>query len=154
MHEYFPAAGFRTKNSLCVGLLTDSGYRNQWTRIIRRDGKPVKPAPRRIPDAESVFRFACRGTQQGRFFRSADLRRNPLEQEDGEQNAQIIVLPDISSWKKQGEATLDERDGVATISTKNSDDGVIIPFAARPPSCTQCVWSIVRLSRWQLRFGM
>ena len=51
LHEYFPAAGYRTKNGLCVGFLTDSGFRNQWTRLIRRDGRPVKPAPRRIPDA-------------------------------------------------------------------------------------------------------
>src|SRR5260370_2798391 len=50
-HEYFPAAGFRMNNGLCVGLLTDSGYRNQWTRIVRRDGKPVQTAPARIPDA-------------------------------------------------------------------------------------------------------
>ena len=28
-HEYFPAAGFRMQNGLCIGLLTDSGYRNQ-----------------------------------------------------------------------------------------------------------------------------
>src|SRR5208282_4526798 len=53
-----------------------------------------------------------------------------LDQMDGEQNAQTILLPDISSWKQQGEVTLEERDGVATISTGSFDDGVIIPFAA------------------------
>ena len=42
----------------------------------------------------------------------------------------LIVLPDISSWKKHGEAALDERDGVAIISAKSSEDGVMIPFAA------------------------
>jgi len=50
LHEYFPAAGFRTLSGVTVGLLTDSGYRNQWSRIIRRDGTPVKPAPVSIPD--------------------------------------------------------------------------------------------------------
>jgi hypothetical protein len=50
LHEYFPAAGFRTHSGVTVGLLTDSGFRNQWSRIIRRDGTPVKPAPTRIPD--------------------------------------------------------------------------------------------------------
>src|SRR5438477_244392 len=44
LHEYFPAAGFRTQAGVTVGLLTDAGYRNHWSRIIRRDGKPVKPA--------------------------------------------------------------------------------------------------------------
>src|ERR1035441_8356197 len=34
LHEYFPAAGFQTRSGVTVGLLTDSGYRNQWSRII------------------------------------------------------------------------------------------------------------------------
>jgi hypothetical protein len=129
LHEYFPAAGFRTKTNLCVGLLTDSGYRNQWTRIIRRDGRPVKPAPRRIPDANlySVSRAGERS--KGDFFIQQTFGEI-LSEKDGEQNAQIIALPGISGWKKQGEATLDERDGMATILTKSSGDGVIIPFAA------------------------
>ena len=48
LHEYFPAAGFRSDDNVTVGLLTDSGYRNGWNRVIRRDGKPVKPAPHQL----------------------------------------------------------------------------------------------------------
>jgi len=55
LHEYFPAAGFRTQDGLTVGLLTDAGFRNQWSRIIRRDGTPVKPAPTSIPDLNLYF---------------------------------------------------------------------------------------------------
>jgi len=55
LHEYFPAAGFRTPSGVTVGLLTDAGYRNRWSRIIRRDGTPVKPAPASIPDLNSIF---------------------------------------------------------------------------------------------------
>src|SRR5271166_3036254 len=55
LHEYFPAAGFRTVDGVTVGLLTDSGHRNQWSRIIRRDGTPVKPAPASIPDLNLYF---------------------------------------------------------------------------------------------------
>src|SRR5450755_1493706 len=128
LHEYFPAAGFRTKNGLCVGLLTDSGHRNQWTRIIRRDGRPVKPAPRRIPDANLYSGSRAEKHSQGDFFVQQTFGE-VLEQVAGEQNAQSIVLPDISSWKKHGEAALDERDGVAIISAKSSEDGVMIPFA-------------------------
>ncbi|HZC24203.1 MAG TPA: hypothetical protein VE866_12745, partial [Candidatus Binatia bacterium] len=58
LREYFPAAGFRSHNNVTVGLLTDSGYRNGWSRIIRRDGKPVKPAPHRIPDINLCY--VCR----------------------------------------------------------------------------------------------
>ncbi len=36
IREIFPAAGFLLGDSLAVGLLTDAGYRNQWTRNIRR----------------------------------------------------------------------------------------------------------------------
>jgi hypothetical protein len=129
LHEYFPAAGFRTKNGLCVGLLTDSGHRNQWTRIIRRDGRPVKPAPRRIPDANLYFGSGAEQQSQGDFFIQQTFGE-VLHQATGAENAQSIVLPDISLWKKQGEASLDERDGAATVSTKSSDDGVVIPFAA------------------------
>ena len=51
----FPAAGFRTQSGVTVGLLTDSGYRNQWSRIIRRDGTPVKPAPASIADLNLYY---------------------------------------------------------------------------------------------------
>ncbi|MGH9700643.1 MAG: hypothetical protein ACRD52_14460, partial [Candidatus Acidiferrales bacterium] len=68
LREYFPAAGFRAKDGLCVGLLTDSGFRNQWNRIVRRDGKPVKPAPRRISDSRLV-EVASRGERDaGQFY--------------------------------------------------------------------------------------
>src|ERR1019366_10811995 len=129
LREYFPAAGFRTNNGLCVGLLTDSGYRNQWTRIIRRDGKPLKPAPRRIPDANLYSGSGAEDHSQGDFFVQQTFGE-VMEQVAGEQNAQNVAIPAISSWKKQGEADLDERDGVATVSTRSSDDGGMIPFAA------------------------
>jgi hypothetical protein len=130
LHEYFPAAGFRTKNSLCVGLLSDSGYRNQWTRIIRRDGRPLKPAPRRIPDAR-LYSGVSRGSGAESDFFIQQNFGEVTEQVVGEQNPESIVLPKISSWKKHGQVTLDEREGVAILSTQSSDDGVVIPFAAR-----------------------
>ena len=40
LHENFPAAGFRTQDGVTVGLLTDAGFRNQWSRIIRRMEPP------------------------------------------------------------------------------------------------------------------
>ncbi len=129
LHEYFPAAGFRSQDGVCVGLLTDSGYRNQWTRIIRRDGKPVKPAPRRIPDANLYSGSRAEEQRQNVFFVQQTFGE-VMEEATEERNAQTIALPDYSSWKKQGKVTLEERDGVAAVSTKSSDDGVMIPFAA------------------------
>ncbi|MFC1743058.1 hypothetical protein ACFL35_03615 [Candidatus Riflebacteria bacterium] len=34
--EIYPAAGFRLNNGLACGLLTDAGYRNLWTRNVRK----------------------------------------------------------------------------------------------------------------------
>lgn len=36
IREVYPAAGFFLDDSIAVGLLTDTGYRNQWTRNIRK----------------------------------------------------------------------------------------------------------------------
>lgn len=127
MHEYFPAAGFRTKNGLCVGLLTDSGYRNHWTRIVRRDGKPVKPAPRRTPDSHLYSSSSPEERNTGDFYVQQTFGEL-IQQLDGENAAQTVVLPAISSWTKQGDATLEERDSVAILSLRSTDDGVIIPF--------------------------
>ena len=75
LHEYFPAAGFRTASDVTVGLLTDSGYRNQWSRIIRRDGIPVKPAPFSTPEPESLLSSLCGRTLRARRIYPADFRR-------------------------------------------------------------------------------
>jgi hypothetical protein len=129
LHEYFPAAGFRTKNSLCVGLLTDSGYRNQWTRLIRRDGRPVKPAPRRIPDANLYFGSTPAERMKGIFFVQQTFGEVTV-QTGGEHDWQAVSLPGVSSWKKQGESTLEERDSVVILSARSSSAAVLIPLAA------------------------
>src|SRR6267154_2545570 len=128
LHEYFPAAGFRMENGLCIGLLTDSGYRNQWTRIVRRDGRPVKPAPRRIPDANLYYGASPEERSSGSFFVQQTFGE-VTQQIAGEHPAQAVPLPEISSWRKIGAATLEERDGGAVLSTRGTEDGVIIPFA-------------------------
>jgi hypothetical protein len=131
--EYFPAAGFRTKNGLCVGLLADSGCRNQWTRIVRRDGRPVKPAPARIPDA-NLYSAARREQRDQEEFFIQQTFGELLEHLPGDVNGRTITLPDISSWKKHGDATLEAVGGVATLSTKNSENGVLVPFFAESPA--------------------
>ena len=129
VHEYFPAAGFLMQNGLCVGLLTDSGYRNQWTRIVRRDGKPVKPAPARIPDANLYIGSSADERSKGDFFVQQTF--GELTQQISErQPAQPVPLPEISAWKRLGNAAVEEHEGVAVISARSADGGVIIPFAA------------------------
>jgi hypothetical protein len=129
LHEYFPAAGFRMKNGLCIGLLTDSGYRNQWTRIVRRDGKPIKPAPRRIPDA-NLYSGASSEEGPGGFFVQQTFGE-VTRQIDGKDSAQVVKLPETRLWRKLGEASLDERDGVTILSTRSTEEGAVIPFALK-----------------------
>jgi hypothetical protein len=129
LREYFPAAGFRTRNNICVGLLTDAGYRNQWNRVVRRDGKPVKPASRRIPDTNLCFVARPEDRVKKQFF---------IQQTFGEELEQIdrdtshdSIAPPSSSWVKQGDATLEERDGVAILSLHTSKDGLTIPLSGK-----------------------
>ena len=129
LREYFPVAGFRTKDSVCVGLLTDAGYRNQWTRLIRRDGRPVKPAPQRIPDANLYFGSGPTERARGGFFIQQTFGEITAET-GGDGNSKAVALPEIASWKRQGNATIEERESVAIISARSSDDGMSIPFAA------------------------
>lgn len=128
LREYFPAAGFRTKSGLCVGLLTDSGHRNQWSRIVRRDGKPVKPAPRKIPDPNLYEISNLEERSKGQFFVQQTFGE-AYEQISNENPSEGIALPPISSWIKHGAATLQEHEGVAMLSAGNSTDGALIPFS-------------------------
>ena len=129
VHEYFPAAGFRMPNGLSVGLLTDSGHRNQWTRIVRRDGKPVKPAPARIPDANLYIGSSPEVRRKGNFFVQQTFGE-VTQQISTKQPAQPVVLPGIYSWKRLGRAALEEHEGVAVLTARSADDGVIVPLPA------------------------
>jgi hypothetical protein len=129
LHEYFPAAGFRTLSGVTVGLLTDSGYRNQWSRIIRRDGTPVKPAPASILDMNLyLLPRADERAQKGVF----------IQQTFGEATVQLsgggsrtpVDLPPASQWKRQGDVQVEERDGNVTLSMKDPNDRVLLPFLA------------------------
>jgi hypothetical protein len=58
LREYFPGAGFHTEDGVTVELLSDARFRNGWSRMFRRDGKPIKPAPYVISDP-NLYVVAC-----------------------------------------------------------------------------------------------
>lgn len=124
LHEYFPAAGFRTGKGLTVGLLTDSGYRNCWNRTIRRDnGEYVKPAPNEISDVN--LEYVCRREEraQGQLY---------VSQTFGEELArdlrlpQRLLLPPPSRWRKVGSAVIRTSDGMR-LDVHRRGDGILIP---------------------------
>ena len=130
LREYFPAAGFRTSADLTVGLLTDSGYRNGWSRIIRRDGKPTKPAPREISDANLCY--VCRGTErEKRQFFVQQTFGEALLRDDNPASSTVVSLPPISDWRKQGDLSVEERDGTTVLSIRSSRASIVIPFPAK-----------------------
>ena len=130
LHEYLPAAGFRTQSGVTVGLLTDSGYRNQWSRIIRRDGTPVKPAPARILDLNlyslpSVADRAVGGSYIQQTFGESTI------QTSGEGSHIRIDMPDPSAWKRVGNIEVEQQDGVVRVSPSTMKDFVLVPYSAR-----------------------
>jgi hypothetical protein len=130
LHEYYPAAGFRTRDGLTVGLLTDAGYRNYWTRMIRRDrGELVKPAPRTTPDVNLYY--VCRQEERakGQFYLQQTFGDALMRADDGD-SGEAVALPPLSSWDKRGEVVVEERKGGASLSVRGSQGGLIIPLAA------------------------
>ena len=129
LHEYFPAAGFRTPGGVTVGLLTDSGFRNQWSRIIRRDGTPVKPAPVSIPDLNLyLLPRADERVQQGAFIQQTF--GEATVQLSGEGSRTPINLPVASLWKRNGEIQVKQNNGIVTLSPAAKNDFALLPFPA------------------------
>ncbi len=128
LHEYFPAAGFRTDDGIIVGLLTDAGCRNNWTRIIRRDGKPLKPAPWEIPD---VRLYSVLPQQPGKNTDPSNIAQTFGEalvrtgHPDGEAR---ISLPPSPQWLKKGSAKLEESGGTIALTLQDSAAGIVIPI--------------------------
>jgi hypothetical protein len=130
LREYFPAAGFRTKDGVSVGLLTASGYKNQWTRMIRRDGRPVKPAPNKIPDVHLYSGANEKQQLRGEYFVQQTFGE-VLQQTDNILEANS--LGGLASWETRGRATVEERAGAATLTLHEPADSVWIPFSAEIP---------------------
>jgi hypothetical protein len=130
LHEYFPAAGFRTQSGVTVGLLTDAGYRNQWSRIIRRDGTPVKPAPASIPDLNLYYLPTASERTQRRAFIQQTFGEATV-QLSGEGSHSPVDLPEASQWKKSGKIQVEQRDGAVKLSPGGAKDYVILPFPAK-----------------------
>ena len=131
LHEYFPAAGFRTKDGVTFGLLTDAGYRNLWTRLIRRDGTPVKPAPARIPDLNLYLLSRSEGRSPGpstfvqQTFGEAAVRLSD------ERSRIPIRLPEPSLWKRHGGIHIQQEDKRVKLSPADPGACVLVLFPAK-----------------------
>jgi hypothetical protein len=127
LHEYFPAAGYRSKVGVVVGLLTDTGYRNGWNRIIRRDnGEFIKPAPGEISDADLTYVPTPEQRSKGDLTVRQTFGEVLVQLSD---KSEPIVLPALSNWKKQGGPTVGVEAAVARFVLDRHEDALITPFA-------------------------
>lgn len=125
LHEYFPAAGFRTSSGLTVGLLTDTGNRNGWSRIIRRDNTIfVKPAPGEISDVNLVY--VAKSDQRSKEPAFLSQTFGELQVQDPGRGEPMIVPP-LPQWTKQGTPTVTSEGAVTRFSIEHPDDALVTP---------------------------
>jgi hypothetical protein len=130
LREYFPAAGFRTSNGVTVGLLTDSGYRNQWSRIIRRDGTPLKPAPAIVPDLGLyILPSAAEREQNGAFIQQTF--GEATVQLSGENSRTGVDLPSPSRWIRNGSIRVEQLGDIVKLTPGARKDFILLPFNAK-----------------------
>jgi hypothetical protein len=130
LHEYFPAAGFRTRAGVTVGLLTDSGYRNGWSRIIRRDGVPVKPAPASIPDLNLYVVSAAADRATGKAFIQQTFGETTVVLPE-DSSATRVTLPAASNWMKSGQVKIEQHEEIVKLTPATRKDFVLLPFTAQ-----------------------
>ncbi|MDA3824287.1 MAG: hypothetical protein PF450_16965, partial [Bacteroidales bacterium] len=123
IREIYPAAGFLLDDSIAVGLLTDAGYRNQWTRNIRK-----RPSDQRTSNA---------GFKAVQTIADVNLYRIE-NKNDNLQNNQYISLSfgELSDYNA-GTATVLKNEFVSDLipyksgtikKLKGNDSGIKIPF--------------------------
>lgn len=115
-HESYPAAGYMIGDSLTVGLLTDAGNRNLWTRNIRRRpsaGGVGFRAIQEICDA-NLYQIA---SQQDRKTGNNFVKLTFGELSDFNHPKEKIEYetPEISDWKSYNGATVTLEKGVYSV---------------------------------------
>lgn len=127
VHETYPAAGYFVDDKVAVGILTDAGDKNLWTRNIRR--RPSK-------QGEIGFRALKEICDAGLYCIDTETKRVNLtlgEVADfNNSTSQIsIPAPDAEKWKSYHDARLIKtNDGVMIKSdnARNDISGFRIPY--------------------------
>lgn len=132
-HETYPAAGYMLNDTLAVGLLTDAGDKNLWTRNIRR--RPSKQgeigfrAIREICDANLIRIADERQRQKGDYF--VKFTFGEVSDFNHPVNTCFYLVPEIQKWKSYAGASLERNGNVFTVkgnSVQSEISGVRIPY--------------------------
>lgn len=131
-HESYPAAGYIIGDSLAVGLLTDGGNRNLWTRNIRRrpsTGGVGFRAIQEICDA-NLYRIASpKDTKEGNNF--VKLTFGELSDFNHPVNKVSYKTPELAEWKSYNGAEVSKNKGIYIIKgAKATNDmaGFRLPY--------------------------
>jgi hypothetical protein len=116
VHETFPAAGYIVGDTLIVGILTDAGNRNLWTRNIRRRPSPGETgfkAIREICDA-NLYRIASpEDRKQGNNF--VKLTFGELSDFNNPRDKVMYKTPEFVFWKTYNGAEVKKESDIYTI---------------------------------------
>ncbi|CAN5788135.1 hypothetical protein BH10BAC3_BH10BAC3_25130 [soil metagenome] len=114
VHEMFPSAGFITPDNNVVGFLTDAGYKNQYTRNTRRrfSGRGGGFVGMRLLPDPNLFSVAS--------LPERAINNDYIKQTFGELynldagTSSILKMP--ADFQKEGNATVEEADGIISIT--------------------------------------
>jgi len=124
-HESYPAAGYMIGDSLCVGLLTDAGNRNLWTRNIRRrpsTGGVGFRAIQEICDA-GLYRIATlKERKEGDNF--VKLTFGELSDFNHPVQKTPYSTPETKDWKSYNGAELKRAKGIYILKGNKATSGL------------------------------
>ena len=118
-HESYPAAGYMIGDSLCVGLLTDAGNRNLWTRNIRRRpsaGGVGFRAIQEICDA-NLYRIASTA-ERNKGDNYVRLTFGDLSDFNHPIDKVSCKTPELKDWKSYNGAEVHSEKGITILKGK------------------------------------
>ena len=126
VHECYPAAGYFIGDTIAVGILSDAGDKNIWTRNIRR--RPSNDAIgfralKEICDA-NMYRINIENKSVDLTFGEVSDFNNPISQI-------AYPIPNIQQWKSYNHAKIYNDDEYITIQAENVQNELVgyrIPF--------------------------
>ena len=121
IHGTYPAAGFITCEGIAVGLLTDAGHRNHWTRNVRRRPNPGMKG-------FTALREMCDARLYSLEDGNVTLTFGCLSDFSRGEPSIVAPLP-TANWQMLDESVLEEgMDGPFTVHGRGQS-GVFIPYA-------------------------
>lgn len=136
VHETYPAAGYMLDKNTAVGILTDAGNRNKWTRNIRRrpskQGEVGFRAIREICDAGLIRISDAEERKNGSSY--VRFTFGEVSDFNHPQSLYSYEIPSVKDWKSINGAECHKKGDIYIIEGKKAASGwagVKIPFGLK-----------------------